>query len=90
MRTFVEDRRVTALDRAVERLGDRAMACAPEDPERMQLEAARDRLASYALAVRNLAAAGVSAGRLSELMDRGWRDAALAFESALRPDRTTQ
>lgn len=89
MRTFVADRRVTALDRAVDHLGELVAACAPDDPERIQLEAARDRLASYALAVSNLAAAGVSTTRLTELMERGWRDAALAFQGAVRTDRQT-
>lgn len=88
MRILMEDRRVTALDRAVDRLGERAAACGSDDRERYQLEAARDRLASYALAVRNLAAAGVSAERLSELIERGWRDAALAFKGAIPTDRS--
>jgi hypothetical protein len=87
MRSFVEDRRVTALDRAVDRLTARAAACAVGDPERVQLEAARDRLARYALGVHDLAAAGASAARLDDLMDRGWRDAALAFKAAVRPER---
>ena len=88
MRTVAEDRRVTALDRAVDRLGERVAACDHEARERVQLEAARDRLSSYALAVRNLAAAGVSAERLTELIEQGWRDAALAFKAAHRTERS--
>lgn len=82
MGTLARDPHVDALDHAVDRLRELASSFAVDDPERHRIEAARDRLASYALAARNLAVAGVSAARLSELVERGWRDAAHTFDAA--------
>lgn len=85
MGTLAHDPQLDALDQAVDRLRDLAEGYAIDDPQRRPVEAARDRLASFALAARNLSAAGVSADRLSELAERGWRDAARAFEAARVP-----
>jgi hypothetical protein len=52
------------------------------EAERQQLEAARDRLATYAVAVRDLAEAGVATPRLLALIERGWREALEAFNQA--------
>ena len=86
MSTLARDPHVDALDRAVDRLRDLADGYAIDHPERSPIEAARDRLASYALAARNLAAAGVSTERLAELVERGWHDAARVFEAARVPE----
>jgi hypothetical protein len=75
----------TELDRAVDHLRDLAMDCSLDDPARRQIEAASDRLASYALAARSLAEAGVSAERIAAFIERGWRHAVVA--TALRPRR---
>lgn len=72
------------LDDAVERLRELVTDCPADDPTRSQLEAARDRLASYALAARDLAEAGVSSDRIAALVQRGWHDAARAFDAARR------
>jgi hypothetical protein len=70
------------IDLAVDRLG-RMAATRPICPEeRQQLETARDLLASYAVAARDLAEAGVATPRLMALIERGWREALLAFNRA--------
>lgn len=79
MATLAAERWTSELERAVDHLRDLAIDPAIDDPTRSQLEAASDRLASYALAARDLAMAGVSAERLLALIERGWRDAAVAF-----------
>ena len=86
MSAMLAERWVLELDRAVEYLRDNAMERASDDPARPQFEAASNRLASYALALRDLAEAGVSTERLAALIERGWRDAALTF-TASRPAR---
>ena len=78
----VGDGRLDELDRAVDRLG-RMVATRPIcEEERQQLETARDLLASYAIAARDLAAAGVATPRLMALIERGWREALAAFNRA--------
>ena len=61
--------------------------------DRQQLEAARDLLAGYAIAARDLAAAGAATPRLMALIERGWREALLdlhrAEEARARPLRPT-
>ena len=72
------------LDRAVDRLG--RMAAMPDigEGERRHLQAARDCLATYAIAARDLAEAGVATARLTALIERGWREALVAFNRAER------
>ena len=78
----IEDGRLDEIDRAVDRLG-RMVATRPIcEEERKQLETARDLLASYAIAARDLAEAGVAAPRLMALIERGWREALVAFNRA--------
>ena len=86
MPAAVDTHWVTSLDEAVEHLRRLADDRPLDDPTRPRIEAARDRLASYALAVRNVAAAGVSPERLTDLVERGWRDAALALSGASRSE----
>ena len=74
--------RIAELDRAVDRLGRMATTRPICEGERRQLEAARDCLASYAVAIRDLAEAGVATPRLMALIERGWREALEAFNRA--------
>ena len=76
------DDRMAELDRAVDRLGRMAGTRPICVEERLQLEAARDCLASYAAAARDLAEAGVATPRLMALIERGWREALSAFNRA--------
>jgi hypothetical protein len=78
----VEDDRLDEIDRAVDRLGRMAATRPICEEERQQLEAARDLLASYAIAARDLAEAGVATPRLMALIERGWREALAAFNRA--------
>jgi len=77
-----EDARLDEIDRAVDRLGRMAATRPICEAERQQLEAARDRLATYAVAVRDLADAGVATPRLLALIERGWREALAAYNRA--------
>jgi hypothetical protein len=74
--------RMAELDRAVDRLGRMAATRPVCVEERLQLEAARDCLASYAAAARDLSEAGVATPRLMALIERGWREALSAFNRA--------
>ena len=76
------DARLDELDRAVDRLGRMAATRPVCEEERLQLEAARDCLATYAVAVRDLADAGVATPRLLALIERGWREALTSFNRA--------
>jgi hypothetical protein len=76
------DERMEELDHAVDRLGRMAATRPICEGERRQLEAARDCLATYAIAARDLAEAGVAAPRLMALIERGWREALVAFNRA--------
>ena len=78
----VEDGRLEEIDRAVDRLGRMAATRPICEEERQQLEAARDLLASYAVAARDLSDAGVATPRLMALIERGWREALAAFNRA--------
>ena len=82
MAVRVEDDRLDEIDRAVDRLGRMATTRPICEEERQQLEAARDLLASYAVAARDLADAGVATPRLMALIERGWREALAAFNRA--------
>jgi len=79
MATILQDRWVSDLDRAVEHLRAVAVDLDADDPMRPRVEATSDRLASYALAVRNVAEAGVSTERVAALIERAWRDVDLAL-----------
>ena len=85
MPSVAESHWASSLDEAVEHLRELAHQRSPDDPTRPQIEAAMDRLASYALAVRDVAAAGVGTERLTRLIERGWREAASAFDAASGP-----
>jgi hypothetical protein len=74
--------RMEELDLAVDRLRRMAATRPICEGERLQLEAARDCLASYATAARDLSEAGVATPRLMALIDRGWREALSAFNRA--------
>jgi hypothetical protein len=74
--------RLEEIDRAVDRLGRMASTRPVCEGERRQLEAARDCLATYAVAVRDLADAGVATPRLLALIERGWREALDSFNRA--------
>ena len=74
--------RLDEIDRAVDRLGRIAATRPICEEERRQLEAARDCLATYAIAARDLADAGVATPRLMALIERGWREALTAFNRA--------
>ena len=76
------EHRMAELDRAVDRLGRMAATRPVCVEERLQLEAARDCLASYAAAARDLSEAGVATPRLMALIERGWREALSAFNRA--------
>jgi hypothetical protein len=76
------EHRMAELDRAVDRLGRMAATRPICVEERLQLEAARDCLASYAAAARDLSEAGVATPRLMALIERGWREALSAFHRA--------
>ena len=78
----VEGERLEEIDRAVDRLGHLAATRSVCEEERRQLEVARDCLATYAVAVRDLADAGVATPRLMALIERGWREALAAFNRA--------
>ena len=78
----IENGRLEEIDRAVNRLGRMAATRPICEEERQQLEAARDLLASYAIAARDLAEAGVATPRLMALIERGWREALAAFNRA--------
>ena len=78
--TTAEVSRLAELDRAVDRLGRMATVRPICEGERRQLEAARDCLASYASAIRDLAEAGVATPRLMALIERGWREALVAVQ----------
>ena len=80
--TTAESGRLAELDRAVDRLGRMAATRPICEDERRQLEAARDCLASYTVAIRDLAEAGVATPRLMALIERGWREALVAFNRA--------
>jgi hypothetical protein len=82
MATLATDLWTSELERAVDHLRQVAIGLAIDDPTRAQLEAASNRLASYALAARDLALAGVSAERLRAIIERGWREGAVAFAAA--------
>jgi hypothetical protein len=82
MSAKVDDGRMAELDRAVDRLGRMAATRPICEAERRQLEAARDCLATYATAARDLAEAGVATPRLMALIERGWREALDAFNRA--------
>jgi hypothetical protein len=82
MAVGMDSDRLDEIDRAVDRLG-RMVATRPIcEEERQQLEAARDCLATYAIAARDLADAGVATPRLMALIERGWREALSAFNRA--------
>jgi hypothetical protein len=70
------------LERAVDRLSDMAAGHPICEGERRQLEAARDCLAAYAAAARDLSGAGVDASRVTSLIERGCREALTAFDRA--------
>ena len=76
------DARLEEIERAVDRLGRMAATRPVCEGERRQLEAARDCLATYATAVRDLADAGVATPRLLALIERGWREALDSFNRA--------
>jgi hypothetical protein len=76
------DARLDEIERAVDRLGRMAATRPVCESERRQLEAARDCLATYAVAVRDLAEAGVATPRLLALIERGWREALTSFNRA--------
>jgi hypothetical protein len=73
---------MSELERAVDRLSQIASARPMCETERRQLEAARDCLAAYAAAARDLTGAGVGPGRVASLIDRGYREASMAFDRA--------
>ena len=81
-RSREEDARLEEIDLAVDRLGRMAATRPICEAERQQLEAARDCLATYAVAVRDLADAGVATPRLLALIERGWREALASFNRA--------
>ena len=81
--------RMAELERGVDRLGHLAATRPICEAERRALEAARDCLASYAVAARDLAEAGVATPRLTALIERGWRDALTAFNRAEEERATT-
>jgi hypothetical protein len=74
--------RMAELDRAVDHMSHMAATRPICEGERRQLEAARDCLATYAVAARDLAEAGVATPRLMALIERGWREALAAFNRA--------
>ena len=76
------DARLEEIERAVDRLGRMAATRPVCEGERRQLESARDCLATYAAAVRDLADAGVATPRLLALIERGWREALDSFNRA--------
>ena len=82
VRAAANEHRMAELDLAVDRLGRMAATRPICVEERLQLEAARDCLASYAAAARDLAEAGVATPRLMALIERGWREALSAFNRA--------
>ena len=77
-----DEARMAELDRAVDHLSHMALTRPICESERRQLEAARDCLATYAVAARDLAEAGVATPRLMALIERGWREALAAFNRA--------
>jgi phosphate uptake regulator len=66
---------INDLDEAVERLRRLALVCGTGTPEAARVEAVRARVASYALAARDLERAGVSPERQADLIERGWLEA---------------
>ena len=82
MVTSADEARMAELDRAVDHLSHMATTRPICEGERRQLEAARDCLATYAVAARDLAEAGVATSRLMALIERGRREALAAFNRA--------